>query len=555
MKRALISVCDKTGIVDFAGELSSLGMEIISTGGTSRLLAEAGIPVKEVSEVTGSPEMMGGRVKTLHPRIHGGILARRDNPDHLRDLRLHGIGLIDLVVVNLYPFEQTIAREGTSLDEAIEQIDIGGPTMVRSAAKNFKDVGIVTDPDDYEKILKELKKDGDLSLQTRQQLAVKAFRLTANYDATIDGYLSRMLLGEEVLRLRYGKGKSLRYGENWHQRATVYFTDDGSSEPSAALAEQLHGKELSYNNYLDTDAAVEAVKEVADRPGAVIVKHTNPCGYATGETLSEALKAAWEGDPISAFGGIIALTRPIDRACVEFLRGKWIDIIIAPGYEESALEHLKKKGKDLILLKIPPLPPLQQGDRENGGTGAPSPPPGREVGRGYRGITGGMLEQDRDLHLIERWDVATTAPFPEEKRALAEFAWKAVKHTKSNAIVIAVEYRVGCFMVLGMGAGQPNRVDSLRKLAVTKASENLRRWYEREHPQETSSEYVARWFGNAVLASDAFLPFADTVEAAAEVGIRLIVQPGGSKKDAEVITTADRLGIAMVFTGMRHFKH
>jgi phosphoribosylaminoimidazolecarboxamide formyltransferase/IMP cyclohydrolase len=539
MKRALISVYDKTGILDLARALSALGMEIISTGRTARLMAEAGIPVREVSEVTGFPEMMGGRVKTLHPGIHGGILARRDDPGHLQDAQLNGIGLIDLVVVNLYPFERTIRQEEVSLDEAIEQIDIGGPAMVRSAAKNFKDVGIVTDPADYEAVVRELQEDGDLSMQTRQRLAVKAFRLTADYDATIDRYMSRVLLGEEVLRLRYGKGRRLRYGENWHQKATVYFAEDGNRQPSTAHAAQLHGKDLSYNNYLDADAALDAVREIADRPGVAIIKHTNPCGYATGETVVEALEAAWEGDPISAFGGILTMTHPVDRACVEFLRGKRVDAIIAPGYQEGVLERLKRKGDDLILLQVPPLSVgMDTGDSCS-----------------YRGIVGGILEQHRDRSLIERWDVVTTVPFPEEKRGLAVFAWKAAKHTKSNAIVIAVEYRPGSYMVLGMGAGQPNRVDSLRKLAAPKAMENLRRWYERKRPSEPFSAYTSRWFGDAVLASDAFLPFADTVEAAAEVGIRYLIQPGGSKRDEEVIAAANRLGIALVFTGMRHFKH
>ncbi|MBI4532174.1 MAG: bifunctional phosphoribosylaminoimidazolecarboxamide formyltransferase/IMP cyclohydrolase [Candidatus Latescibacteria bacterium] len=539
MKRALISVYDKTGIVELARALSVLGVEIISTGGTARLMAEVGIPVREVSEVTGFPEMMGGRVKTLHPRVHGGILARRDDPGHLHDAQRNGIGLIDLVVVNLYPFERTIVREEVSLDEAIEQIDIGGPAMVRSAAKNFRDVGIVTDPADYEAVVEELQEDGDLSLQTRQRLAVKAFRLTANYDAAIDRYLSRVLLGEAVLSLRYGKGRRLRYGENWHQRATVYFTDDGKRAPSMAHAEQLHGKDLSYNNYLDADAAIEAVCEIADRPGVAIIKHTNPCGYATGETPVEALKAAWEGDPVSAFGGIIVLTRPVDRACVEFLRGKRVDVIIAPGYQEGVPERLKRKGEDLILLQIPPFTVrMDTGDSYS-----------------YRGIMGGILEQNRDRDLVEQWDVVTTMLFPEEKRGLALFAWKAAKHTKSNAIVIAVEYRPGNYMVLGVGAGQPNRVDSLRKLAAPKAMENLRRWYEIERPSEAFSTYASRWLGDAVLASDAFLPFADTVESATEVGIRYLIQPGGSKKDEEVITTANRLGVGLVFTGMRHFKH
>lgn len=538
MKRALISVHDKTGVVELASALSALGFDIISTGGTAELLAREGVSVKGVSEVTGFPEMMGGRVKTLHPKIHGGILARRDDEGHLRDAAASGIEMIDLVAVNLYPFEKTVAREGVSLEDAIEQIDIGGPAMVRSAAKNYKHVCVVTDPSDYGDVLSELERFGDLSIETRQRLAVKAFRLTAGYDAAIERFLSREMLGEEVLTLRCGQGRRLRYGENWHQRAMVYSLGRSKMEPSAVGARQHHGRELSYNNLLDSDSAIQAAADIAHRPGVVIVKHTNPCGYASAQTISGALKAAWEGDPVSAFGGIIAFTRPMDALCEEFLRGKRVDVIISPGYREGVIESLKRKGKDLILLETPPFASDRYGTSWS-----------------YRGICGGILEQDLDLQLFDRWETVTQAQFPQHKRRFAEFAWIAAKHTKSNAIVIAVEHQPREYMVLGMGAGQPNRVDSLKKLALTKARENLQRWREAENSTESDAAYERRWLSEAVVASDAFLPFSDTAEAAAEAGIRYLVQPGGSVKDAEVIACADRLGLAMVFTGMRHFKH
>ncbi|HID11541.1 MAG TPA: bifunctional phosphoribosylaminoimidazolecarboxamide formyltransferase/IMP cyclohydrolase [Candidatus Latescibacteria bacterium] len=534
IRRALISVSDKRGIAEFAKGLQELGVEIISTGGTARLLEENGIPVRPISELTGFPEMLDGRVKTLHPKVHGALLARRDDPEHMRQVTEHGIELIDMVVVNLYPFRSTAEKPGVGLEELTENIDIGGPTMIRSAAKNYRDVAVVTDPGDYVKVLEELKATGDLSEETRARLCVKAFRTTADYDATIDRVLSRKLLGERVLHLSLRDGKVLRYGENAHQRATFYV--QGLPGSCIANARQLWGKDMSYNNYLDADGALEAVRELKDASGVAVIKHTNPCGYATGETLKEALKAAWEGDPVSAFGSIIACTRPMDLETAKFLRGRFVEISIAPGYDEDALEFLKSHKKDLRILEVPPLD-LEPDDTI------------------YRYVRGGMLEQDRDGKLIEKWEVVTKAQFPEGKRALAEFAYKAVKHTKSNAIVLAREYKPRFFQVLGVGAGQPNRVDSLRKLALTKARENLERFHKAEAPELPLEDYIWAQLGEVVLASDAFFPFPDVVEYAAEAGIRYIVQPGGSVRDEEVISTADRLGVAMAFTGTRHFLH
>jgi len=535
VKRALISVSDKSGIVDFARGLSALGVEIVSTGGTARLLKESGIEVREISDLTGFPEMMGGRVKTLHPKVHGAILADRDNPGHMEEVERNGIELIDLVVVNLYPFEETISKEGVSIGEAVENIDIGGPTLLRSAAKNYRHVAVVTDPADYGRVLSEIESTGEVSERTRAELCVKAFRKTADYDASIDRFMSERLCDEKVLRLKYVRGRTLRYGENWHQGASFY-SEELPSESSLALAEQLHGKELSYNNYVDGNSALEAVKEISNWPAVAVIKHTNPCGYATGVTLRRALEAAWAGDPVSAFGSVLAFSREVDLETAEFLRKKFVDVMIAPGYTDDALEFLRKKSKNMIILRVPPF-----GERR--------------PGKVYRHVVGGMLEQDRNLGLFEKWETVTKKEFPAEKVPLAEFAWRAVKHVKSNAIVLCREYEGGWFQLLGMGAGQPNRVDSLRKLAATKARENIEALYEAESPAVPFEDYVREVMGEAVLASDGFFPFSDTVAYAAELGIRYIVQPGGSVRDGEVIEEADKRGISMVFTGMRHFLH
>ncbi len=536
IKRAIISVSDKTGIVEFAEKLAAKGVEILSTGGTARQLKEAGVPVIQVDDYTGFPEMMDGRVKTLNPKIHGGLLSRRDNEEDKKAMEENDIHFIDMVVVNLYPFEATIAKDGVSLEEVIENIDIGGPTMLRSAAKNYKWVSVVTDPADYDKVLDEIEKDGGVSEKTNAYLAVKVFSRTADYDSTIDMYLSKRILEEEKVRLKYTDGVELRYGENWHQNA-MFYKNDAITEPNLANAEQLHGKALSYNNIVDGEGSLEAAKDLAPACGASVIKHTNPCGYATGENMFEALSSAWEGDIVSAFGSVITCTQKVDLATAEFLKGKFVEILIAPDFDDDALEFLKNKSKDIRLLKIPAM-----------GSGEPDT-------TAFRPVIGGLLKQDRDKQLKEKWECVTKAQMDDSKLALAEFAYKACKWTKSNAIVLCREYKPGCFQVMGMGAGQPNRVDSLRKLAVTKAEENLKRYYEKGDYDVSEEEFLKNEFANMVMASDAFFPFADTIETAASYGIKYIVQPGGSKKDDEVIAACDSNGIAMVCTGMRHFLH
>lgn len=537
VKRALLSVSDKTGIAEFARGLESLGVKIISTGGTAKILRDAGIEVTDVSEVTGCPEMMGGRVKTLHPRIHGGLLCLRESKEQMAEAEREDISLIDMVAVNLYPFEVTVSKEGVELEEAIENIDIGGPTLLRSAAKNYRSVTVLSDPSDYGRVLKELRSTGVISEATRAALAVKAFKHTADYDAAIDTYLSKTLLGEHVLRLNFTGGVKLRYGENWHQKA--YFYKDSQIEgPTLAKATQLHGKELSYNNYVDADNALQTVKELGNaHPAVAIVKHNNPCGLATGSTLLQALQAAWDGDPISAYGSIICTNEIFDLEAATFLNGKFVEIILAPDFKPDALEYLKNKSENLRLLKLPEL-------REAFGTDYT-----------YKYVIGGMLKQSRDIGLYEKWDSVTDIPYPEEKRSLSEFCLKACKSTKSNAVILAHEYEPGFFMTLAMGAGQPNRVDSIRKLAATKAVENLRVIYERENPANSFEAYCQKVISECVMASDAFFPFDDSIIYAAENNIRYIVSPGGSIRDGEVIDAANRLGIAMVFTGMRHFLH
>lgn len=526
IRRALISVSDKTGIEGFARTLTDYGIEILSTGGTRRSLAAAGIAVREVAEVTGFPEMMDGRVKTLHPRVHGGILALRDEPSHIAAMEAEGIPPIDLVVVNLYPFEQTVARQGVTRAEAIEQIDIGGPSMVRSAAKNHRYVGVVTDPRDYGRVMDDLQRhEGALSEELRRELAVKAFELTARYDAAISAWLFEVERSEGRSGSRFPRSftfagieaKELRYGENPHQSAAFYRTP-GTDEPSIATAEVLSGKALSYNNLVDLDAALALAKEF-DEPFVAVTKHNNPCGAAVHDTIAGALERAWAGDPLSAFGSVLAFTRPVDLAAAEFLvsENRFVEAIVAPGFDENAFDLLTGKpkwGRSVRLLACGEFGP---GSR-------------REVELEVKRIVGGFLVQERDLvtATAEDLDVRTTrAPTPEQVRDLL-FAERIVKHVKSNAIVIARGGRV-----LGVGAGQMSRVDAVR-LAAAKAGDDAR---------------------EAVLASDAFFPFPDGVEAAIEAGVRAILQPGGSVRDGEVVAACDRLGAAMVFTGRRHFRH
>lgn len=536
IRRALLSVSDKMGIVPFALALHEMGVQIISTGGTARTLQEAGVSVTPVEQVTGFAEMMDGRIKTLHPAIHAGILADRRKPEHLQALQEAGFEPIDLVCVNLYPFEQTVARPDVTLDEAIENIDIGGPTMVRAAAKNHESVAIVVDPADYDAILGEMRaNEGALSLATRRRLAVKAFAHTAFYDAQISAYLREQFTPETLFPQEFTvalrRTQELRYGENPHQQAAFYRIPN-FTEPSIATARQIHGKELSYNNLLDCDSALELVKEFAtDRPACVIIKHTNPCGVALADTLPEAVERARMADPVSAFGGIMALNRVVDADTAEKITAPntFFECLIAPGFTQDALPILtekKKWGANLRLLEVGELTPPQKGLL-------------------LRGLTGGVLVQTRDIQLLKTeglppgtYDlrelkregvsfVTKRHPTDAELEQLL-FAWKVVKHVKSNAIVLAKDW-----VIVGVGAGQMNRVQSVR-LAAEAAGERAK---------------------GSVLASDAFFPFPDNVEVAAIAGVTAIIQPGGSVKDQEVIATADRLGLAMVFTGIRHFRH
>lgn len=558
IKRALVSVSNKSGVVDFVKELVKLQIEIVSTGGTAKTFREAGITVKDVSELTGFPEIMDGRVKTLHPLIHGGILARRDDAKHMAAIADLKIPLIDLVVVNLYPFMEVTKDEAVPLQVAIENIDIGGPTLLRAAAKNFEYLTVVTDPRDYAEVLAQVQANGEVSKATREKLAVKVFQHTAVYDASVDTYLSRCILQQNRLHLSFDQGEVLRYGENAHQSA-VFYKDPASEEMSVANNEILSGKEMSFNNYVDANAALEAIKDLPDqRPAVAVIKHTNPCGLATGDSAAEALARAWEGDPISAFGGVIATNATVDMAFVDFLKGsavkhysysivngenvrqevptgKFVEVIIAPEFSAEAVEFFKKKSKMIRLVKV------KQGGKKDRKT--------------LRAITGGVLVQDRDLQLLEKFEVVTERPFPESFQKLAEFTLVACKHTKSNGIVLGREYAPGKYQVMGMGAGQPNRVDSMRKLSIPKAKENLKREYEDTNHTGDFESWCLKQISTMVMVSDGFFPFDDTVREAARYGVRYIVQPGGSMRDSDSIQACNELGIAMAFTGFRHFNH
>lgn len=522
IQHALISVSNKDGILPFAQGLTAAGVHILSTGGTAKLLAENGIPVTEVSDHTGFPEMMDGRVKTLHPKIHGGILGRRGIDDEV--MANNDIAAIDLVVVNLYPFAATIARDDCTLPMAIENIDIGGPTMVRSAAKNHKDVAIVVNPEDYALVLEEIQEQAGLSQATRFNLAVKAFEHTAQYDGMIANHLGTITVDDnyEVLaeggfpqtfNQQFVKKQDLRYGENSHQNAAFYVEND-IQEASVATAVQLQGKELSFNNIADTDAALECVKEF-DTPACVIVKHANPCGVALGADLLEAYERAFKTDPTSAFGGIIAFNQEVDLAVMEcILDRQFVEVIIAPGYSDAAVLAAEKKPNVRVLAC---------GDWRGQLT----------EGLDIKRVNGGVLVQDRDFGMVEMDDlqiVSKRQPTAEELADLL-FTWKVAKYVKSNAIVYGKDK-----MTIGVGAGQMSRVYSAKIAGIKAADEDLQ-------------------VAGSVMASDAFFPFRDGIDAAAEAGITAVIQPGGSMRDEEVIAAADEAGMAMVFTGMRHFKH
>ncbi|GBE04788.1 bifunctional purine biosynthesis protein PurH [bacterium BMS3Abin10] len=517
VKRALISVSDKSGIVEFARELSGLGVEILSTGGTARALKDAGIPVKDVSEHTGFPEMMDGRLKTLHPKVHGGLLWRRDNSKDREEVEKHNIESIDMVVVNLYPFEQTVSKPDVKFDVAIENIDIGGPTMLRAASKNFKDVIVIVDPDDYSKVLDEMKSNNnEAGYDTKYYLARKVFSHTARYDTLISTYLNREAEPDDIfpptLNMSYSRISSLRYGENPHMKAAVY------REPlhkglSLVDAKILQGREMSFNNYLDSSAVIDLAKEFKGQPAAVIVKHNNPCGVSLADSLHKAYKQAFETDPISAFGGVISLNENVDEATAKEILNLFVEIIIAPGFDPDALKLLAAKP-NIRLIEL---------DITKDATGFE-----------MRKIQGGLLVQEKDTGMIEDMKslkvVTKRKPTDDEYAAMA-FAWRVCKHMKSNAIIYASGDRT-----LGIGCGQTSRVDSARLAAMKAENYNIS-------------------LNNSAAASDAFFPNRDGIDVIAKAGATAVIQPGGSIKDSDTIAAADEHNMAMVFSGMRHFRH
>lgn len=510
MKRALVSVSDKTNLVPFVSSLVELGYEIISTGGTKKALEAAGIKTIGISEVTDFPEIMDGRVKTLHPKVHGALLCVRDNPDHVRQIEELGIQYIDLVCVNLYPFKETVQKPGVSHEEIIENIDIGGPSMLRSASKNYKFIPVLCDPSDYDAVVKELRENGETSLTTREYLAAKVFRHTASYDTMIASYLTERT-GEkypEKFTITFDKVQELRYGENPHQSAAFY--KGMNPQYSLANAKQLHGKELSYNNIQDGNAAIEILKDFEGQPAVVGLKHMNPCGVGIGKTIEEAWDKAYEADPVSIFGGIVAFNEPIHASVAEKLSKIFLEIIIAPAFDEDAFEILSKK-KNIRLMQLDTS---------------------LEVNAKYKvtNVNDGLLVQDIDDHKITAEDlrcVTNRKPTEEELEQLL-FAWKVVKHVKSNAIVLVKDN-----MTIGVGAGQMNRVGAA-KIAIEQAGEKAK---------------------GSIMSSDAFFPMPDTVEEAVKAGVTAIIQPGGSIKDQLSIDVCNEHGIAMIYTGVRHFKH
>ncbi len=508
--RALVSVSDKRGVVEFATALAEMGWEIISTSGTLAALRNSGLKVTNISDVTGFPEICEGRVKTLHPKVHGGLLARRDKEDHMAQLTENGIETIDMVCVNLYPFEATIAKEGVTMEEAVENIDIGGPSMLRSAAKNYASVSVVCDPNDYAMVLEEIRAEGNTKPETRLMLSAKAYTHTALYDSHIATYMRKAAGLQEKLFLSFDAVQSLRYGENPHQKAAFYRSGEKVSY-SVAHAKQLGGKELSYNNIQDANAALQIVREFSE-PFAVGLKHMNPCGAGIGKDIAEAWQRAYEADKVSIYGGIVAVNRPLTAEVAQMMKPIFLEIVMAPSFEPEALEVLASK-KNLRLLEV-----------EMDGVKAPQ--------RQYVGVTGGLLVQDADTDCLDiTADMCVTERKPEASELVdMNFGWRIVKHVKSNAIVVVKDGKT-----LGVGAGQMNRVGSaeiaLNQAKAAGATEGL------------------------VLASDGFLPFDDTVELASKYGVVAIVQPGGSIRDEDAIKKANEKGIAMLFTGMRHFKH
>lgn len=509
--RALVSVSDKEGIVELCKELVELNIEVISTGGTAKLLKERGIKVTPISQITGFPECLDGRVKTLHPKIHGGILAVRDNENHMKQLEELQIKPIDIVIVNLYPFKKTIERDGVPLEEAIENIDIGGPTMLRSSAKNYKDVTVVTDPSDYELIIKELKEFGQVSYDTKYHLAVKVFEHTAQYDSMISNYLFSLKNPEDfpdILTMSFEKIQSLRYGENPHQKAAFY-KDNFNTGGTLVNAVQLHGKELSYNNINDTNGALEILKEFVGETTVVAVKHANPCGIGSADTIYDAYKKAYECDPVSIYGGIVACNDEIDEHTATELNKTFVEVLVAPSYTEGALEILKSK-KNIRILQLPDI------DKKS-------------YPREFKRVFGGILLQDRDETLLgESLNYVTERKPTKQEMEDLMFAWKAVKNTKSNGISLVKDK-----MLIANGPGQVSRIWALEN-AIKQGKKRVE---------------------GSVMASDAFFPFEDCVETAAKAGITAIIQPGGSVRDEASINKCNEFNIAMIFTGLRHFKH
>ena len=518
VKRALISVSDKTGIVEFAQKLNDLGVSIISTGGTFKVLKEAGIPVINISDVTGLPECLDGRVKTLHPNIHAGLLAMRSNPEHMKQVEELNVELIDMVVVNLYPFKQTIMKPDVTLADAIENIDIGGPTMLRAAAKNYQDVSVVIDPTDYEQVLSEIKETGAVSVKTNFYLAAKVFNHTAYYDTMIANYLrdkAGLPKYPDTISMTFEKVQDMRYGENPHQSAAFY-KEVGNSDGMLSGIEQLHGKELSFNNINDLHGALELLKEFDEEPTVVACKHSNPCGVASGKDIHEAYVRAYNTDPVSIFGGILCANRKIDKATAEEISKIFLEIVLAPDFDDDALEVLEQK-KNVRLLKLKDVMKKQP-----------------ETAYDVKKVSGGILIQDIDSKLLgDELKVVTDRKPTEKEMEDLLFTWKVVKFTKSNGIAIGKDKQS-----VGIGPGQVNRI-----------------WATEQAIDHGTKQLGADVVKGAVLASDAFFPFDDCVEAAHKAGITAIIQPGGSKRDQDSIDACNKYGIAMVFTGMRHFRH
>ena len=555
-KTALISVSDKTGVLNLSRSLQALGFRLLSTGGTCRHLTENGVEAVEISAYANFPEIMGGRVKTLHPAIHGGILMRSGHAGDAEEAEKRGIESIDLVVANLYPFSRVRDESDLAWSEALELIDVGGPCMIRAAAKNHERVAVLVDPAEYASAIDELKASGEIGLATRRKLAVKAFSLTARYDAAIHEVLSERFTGEPSRTLFLTGGRTLRYGENPHQRAQAFSLGEGGMLRGAKA---LCGQAMSYNNYLDADAALSTLLDLPDdRPAACVVKHGNPCGAACGTKPTEVLEDAWNGDPVSSFGGILAFNARFDLACARFLkgseqkhvayewekgryvgkkqkRGKFAEMVLAPEFTEDAVEFLTAKSGTLRLVVFDP------GSKDSS--------------LRYRSISNGMLVQSPDLTLAEEPVHPTRKKLEARDRQLVDFGLATVKHAKSNAIAIVERRKESALRLLGLGAGQPNRLDALRKLACVKARENLTMELEAFFPPDRLEEAILARMGDCLLVSDAFFPFPDSLEPAFRAGIRKIVQPGGSKRDGEVVRVCDELGIAMCLTGTRHFNH